>query len=79
MNFYRRFVANGTMGTHLIVVSMPSLAFSARFVEASEPICVQAFGAELAIEVFDAGVIGRLPGREKSTIPSLVAASRSEG
>lgn len=60
MKLYRRFVADRTVWTHLIVVSAPSLAFCARFVEAQEPVGVQAFGPELAVEAFDEGVVGRL-------------------
>ena len=38
------------MRSLLVIVSTPSLAFSLRVVEAHEPVCVQAFGAELAGE-----------------------------
>ena len=47
------------MRSLLVVVSTPSLAFSPRVVEVHEPVCVQAFRAELAIEGFDEGVVGR--------------------
>ena len=46
------------MRTNLVVVSTPSLAFCARLVEAQEPVCVQAFDPELAVEGFDEGVVG---------------------
>ena len=47
------------MRSLLVVVSTPSLAFSLRVVEAHEPVRVQAFGAELAVEGLDEGVVGR--------------------
>ena len=53
--------------SRVVIVSTPSLAFSPRVVEAHEPVCVQTFGAELAVERFDEGVVG-LPGREKSSV-----------
>src|SRR5450432_856900 len=59
MKLHRRFVANGTVGTHLVVVSTPSLAFCTGLVEADEPICIQTFGAEFAVEGFDEGIVGR--------------------
>ena len=48
------------MWLHLVIVSAPSLAFSDRVVEAHEPVPVQAFRPELAIERFDERVVGRL-------------------
>src|SRR5260221_3676763 len=59
MKLDRRFVADRTVWTHLVVVSTPSLAFCARLVERKEPIRVQTFGSELAVERFDEGVVGR--------------------
>jgi hypothetical protein len=55
------------MGSLLVVVSTPSLAFSPRVVEAHEPMRIQALGAELAIERLDEGVVGRFarPGEVK--------------
>jgi len=47
------------MWSHLIVVSTPSLAFSNRVVEAHEPVLVQAFRSELAVEGLDERVVGR--------------------
>lgn len=49
-------------GATNIQVSTPSLAFLARLVEAEEPVGVQAFGAELAVQAFDECVVGRLAG-----------------
>ena len=60
MRFYRRFAADRTVWTHLIVVSTPSLAFSSCFVEAEEPVCVQTLDSELAVQKFDEGIVGRL-------------------
>src|SRR5215469_6400125 len=45
-----------------IVVSTPSLAFSAHLVDAEEPVRVQALGAELAVQAFDEGIVGRFAG-----------------
>ena len=60
MKLHRRFVADRTVWTHLVVVSTPSLAFCAGFVEAQKPIRIQAFRSELAVERFDEGIVGRL-------------------
>ena len=59
MKLHRRFIADRAVRTHLIVVSTPSLAFSTCFVEAQEPVGVQAFGSELAVERLDEGVVSR--------------------
>ena len=53
----RHLVADGAVWTHLVVVSTPSLAFSPCFVEAQEPVGVQAFGAELAVQIVDVGIV----------------------
>ena len=50
------------MWPHLVIVSTPSLAFSNRIVEAHEPVLVQAFSAELAVDAFDECVVGRRTG-----------------
>src|SRR5207247_1890356 len=47
---------------HLVVVSTPSLAFSACLVEAEEPIGLQALSPKLAVQAFDECVVGRLAG-----------------
>src|SRR4051812_3218379 len=60
MKLYRRSVADRTVRTHLVVVSMPSLAFYTRLVEAEEPVRVQALRSELAVERFDERVVSRL-------------------
>jgi len=77
MKFSRSFVANHAVWTHLIVVSTPSLAFSARLVEALEPIRVQALCAELAVQAFDEELSVGLPGREKSNVTPRTKAQRS--
>ena len=59
MKLYRRFVADGTVWSYLVVVSTPSLAFFPCLVEAHEPVGVQALGPELAVERLDEGVVGR--------------------
>jgi hypothetical protein len=42
MKLARRFAAEGAMRTNVVIVSTPSLAFSPSFVEAQEPVGVQA-------------------------------------
>ena len=46
----RHLVADRAMRPDRVVVSTPSLAFSACLVEAQEPVGVQAFGSELAVQ-----------------------------
>jgi hypothetical protein len=43
MKLARRFAAEGAMRTNVVIVSTPSLALSLSFVEAQEPVGVQAF------------------------------------
>lgn len=45
--------------TNFVVFSAPSHAFSGRVVEAHEPVCIQAFRAELAVRALDKGIVGR--------------------
>ena len=59
MKLHRRFIADRAVRTHLVVVSTPSLAFSTCFVEAQEPVGIQAFGSELAVERLDEGIVSR--------------------
>jgi len=59
MKLHRRFVADRTVWTHRVVVSTPSLAFCAGVVETQEPVGVQAFRSELAVERLDEGIVGR--------------------
>jgi hypothetical protein len=59
MKFYRRFIANRTVRTNLVIVSTPSLAFLACLFEALEPVRVQALGSELTVEAFDERIVGR--------------------
>jgi hypothetical protein len=54
------FVADRAVAPLLVVVSTPSLACLPRVVEAHEPVCVQTFGAELAVKGFDEGIVRRL-------------------
>ena len=60
MKHDRHFVADGAVGSYLIVVSTPSLAFSPRLVEAEEPVGIQALGPELAVQALDEGIVRRL-------------------
>ena len=60
MKHCRYLVADRAVRSDLVVVSTPSLAFLARLVEAEEPAGVQALGAELAVQAFDEGIVGRL-------------------
>ena len=46
------------MGSNLVVVSTPILHFLTRVVKGQEPVLVQAFRAELAVEGLDIGVVG---------------------
>ena len=50
------------MGPDLVVVLTPIFYFSPGIVKAHEPVGVEAFAAELAVEGFDEGIIGRLAG-----------------
>ena len=52
----------------LFVVSAPILQLGTGVVKGHEPVGVQAFGAETAIEGFDEGIVGRLarPGEVES-------------
>jgi hypothetical protein len=52
---------NPVMGSVLVVVSAPSLQLRARIVKAHEPMCIQAFPAQLAVERLDKHIAGRLP------------------
>src|SRR5579864_5170548 len=58
----RHEIADRAVRSDLVVVSTPSLAFSARFVEAEEPVHVQTLSAELAVQAFDEGIVRRLTG-----------------
>jgi len=58
----RHEIADRAVRSDLVVALTPSLAFSARFVEAEEPVHVQTFSAELAVQAFDEGVVRRLAG-----------------
>ena len=48
------------MGPDFVVVSTPILHFLPCVVKAQEPVRVQAFASELAVEGFDEAVVGRL-------------------
>jgi hypothetical protein len=50
------------MWAQFVIVSTPSLAFSSRFVEAYEPVGIQAFDPELAVQGFDIGIVCRFAG-----------------
>src|SRR5262249_17405028 len=56
----RGFVADRAVWSLLVVVPTPSLAFSPRIVEAHEPMRVQAFRSEFAIERLDEGIVSGL-------------------
>ena len=47
------------MGSDLVVILPPLFNEAAGFVEGGEPVLVEAFIAELAVEAFDVGVLGR--------------------
>ena len=48
------------MGTFLVIVLAPILQFFLRVCKAQEPMRVQTFGSESAVERFDEGVVGGL-------------------
>ena len=50
------------MGSIVIVVSTPILQFFGRVRKAHEPVCVQAFSPEFAVEGLDEAVVCRLFG-----------------
>ena len=53
-------VAERAVGSFFVVVSMPSVAFSAGVVEGQEPGGVQAFSPDLAVEGLGEGVVSGL-------------------
>lgn len=53
------------MGANFVVVSTPFLHLGSGVVKVHEPVCVQALGAELAVEGLDEGVVGGLAGSAK--------------
>jgi len=59
---YRRLIADRAVRSDFVVVSTPFLHFLPGVVKAHEPVGVQTFGSELAIEAFDESVVGRLTG-----------------
>lgn len=58
----RDLLADAAVGSFLVVVSAPILHLRASVVKAHEPMRIQAFAAELAVERLDERVVGRLPG-----------------
>src|SRR4051812_38268562 len=56
------------MRAHLVVVSRPSLAFSAHLVETQEPVGIEGRSPEFAVQAFDEGVVGRLAGGSSTWI-----------
>ena len=65
---YRGLVPDGAARASLIAVPTPFLHFCSGFIKADEPVSVQAFGPELAIDSFMKALSVGLPGREKSHI-----------
>lgn len=53
------------MGPDFVVVSTPILHFLPGVVKVQEPVRVQAFGSELAVEGFDEAIVRRLAGTWK--------------
>lgn len=64
----RGLVADGPVRPILVVVSDPSLHLFGRIRKRQEPVHVQALTSEATIERLDEGVVGGLPGREKSSV-----------
>ena len=58
----RDVISDRTMRSVLVVVSTPSLQFFLRVCKAHEPVRVQAFGPELAVERLDEAVVRGLAG-----------------
>ena len=59
------------MGANFIVVSTPFLHLGAGVVKVHEPMCVQAFGPELAVEGPDEGIVSELAGSAEVRITPL--------
>ena len=66
------------MGPDLVVVLTPIFYFSPGIVKAHEPVGVEAFGAELAVEGFDEGIVGRLAGAGEVEDDALVIGPQIE-
>ena len=62
MDRNRHVVTDRAVGPDLVVVSAPSLQLFAGVGKRQEPVSVQAFGPELAVESFDEAVVRRLTG-----------------
>ena len=56
---YRRSIADGAVWAYFIAVLEPIFHFSTRVVKAHEPVRVQTFGSELALEAFNEGIVSR--------------------
>ena len=59
-------VADGAVWANLVVISAPSLALSDGIVDAHEPVLLQAFRPELAVEGVDERIVCRLVKPAKS-------------
>jgi hypothetical protein len=64
----RDVVPDCAVGSDLVVVSAPSLQLFAGVGKAHEPMRVQTFRPQPAVEGLDEAVVGELPGREKSSV-----------
>ncbi len=64
----RRSVADRAMGPFFVVVSAPSLHFFLGVRKAEEPVSVEGFGPEAAVEGLDERVVGRLARQEKFSV-----------
>ena len=62
MQLKRGILSDPAVGSFLIVVSTPILHFRTGVVKAHEPVRIQAFAAEFAVERFDKRIVGRLAG-----------------
>lgn len=60
--FLRSRVAESTVRTFFVVVPPPSFDLVPRIIQAEEPMLVEAFLPEPAVEGLDIGVVRRLPG-----------------
>ncbi len=64
------------MWTFRVVVDPPVFDDFACFTDAREPVLVQAFLSEPAIEAFDVGILGRLAGINEVQLNALVISPR---
>lgn len=70
MDGNREVVSDRAVGSVFVIVPMSIFQLSAGISKAHEPMRVQTFRPQLAVERFDEPVVGRFRGREKSSVTS---------